>query len=197
MEKYVFWVMAFLSLGSAILMIRARNPIHSALLLVLNFFTLSVFYVLLDAHFLAAVQVIIYAGAIMVLFLFVIMLLGVDRDDVIEERIPLQFPLAVILGLAFAGIAVWTIHTTIGGTAFEGVETANQGGNVEAVGRVLFTKYMFPFEVASVLLIVAAIGAMVLGRRRDEEEQASRIGEATPEGDEPAAREPAGTRGQR
>ncbi|HJR19325.1 MAG TPA: NADH-quinone oxidoreductase subunit J [Actinomycetota bacterium] len=191
MEKYIFWVVAFLSLGSAILMIRARNPIHSALLLVMNFFTLAVFYVLLDAHFLAAVQVIVYAGAIMVLFLFVIMLLGVDREDVVEERIPLQYPLAIILGLVFAGIAVWTIHTTVGGTAFEGVEAANRGGNVEAVGRVLFTKYMFPFEVASVLLIVAAIGAMVLGRRRDEEERASMIGESTPEGREPSGRQPA------
>ncbi|MGH2783892.1 MAG: NADH-quinone oxidoreductase subunit J [Actinomycetota bacterium] len=190
MEKYIFWVVAFLSLGSAILMIRARNPIHSALLLVMNFFTLAVFYVLLDAHFLAAVQVIVYAGAIMVLFLFVIMLLGVDREDVVEERIPFQYPLAIILGLVFAGIAVWTIHTTVGGTAFEGVEAANRGGNVEAVGRVLFTKYMFPFEVASVLLIVAAIGAMVLGRRRDEEERASMIGDSTPDGREPS-REPA------
>jgi len=186
MEKYVFWVMAFLSLGSAILMIRARNPIHSALLLVLNFFTLSVFYVLLDAHFLAAVQVIVYAGAIMVLFLFVIMLLGVDRDDVVEERIPLQYPVAIVLGLAFAGIAVWTLHTTVGGSQFRGVEAANQGGNVEAVGRVLFTKYMFPFEVASVLLIVAAVAAMVLGRRREEEEAASLIGDSTPDGREPA-----------
>ena len=191
MEKYVFWVMAFLSLGSAILMIRARNPIHSALLLVLNFFTLAVFYVLQDAHFLAAVQVIVYAGAIMVLFLFVIMLLGVDREDVVEERIPLQYPLAIVLGLGFAGIAVWTLHSTVGGTAFRGVGEANRGGNVEAVGRVLFTKYMFPFEVASVLLIVAAIGAMVLGRRRDDEEQAARIGEATPEGREPLERRPA------
>ena len=193
MEEIIFWGTAFLSLGSALLMIRARNPIHSALLLVMNFFTLAVFYVLLDAHFLAAVQVIVYAGAIMVLFLFVIMLLGVDREDVVDDRMPLQFPLAVILGLAFAGIGVWTIHTTVGGTAFQGLEAANQPGNVEAVGRVLFTKYLFPFEVASVLLIVAAIGAMVLGRRRDDEERASKIGDMTPEGREPAVRERAGT----
>jgi NADH-quinone oxidoreductase subunit J len=86
---------------------------------------------------------------------------------------------------------VWTIHTTLGGATFDGLAAANRGGNVEAVGRVLFRKYMFPFEVASVLLIVAAIGAMVLGRRRDEEEQASRIGESTPEGREPPVREPA------
>jgi NADH-quinone oxidoreductase subunit J len=191
MEKWVFWPTAFLSLASAIFMIRARNPIHSALLLVGNFFTLSVFYVLLEADFLAAVQVIVYAGAIMVLFLFVIMLLGVDRDDVVEEKIPLQAPLAVGLGFVFAGIAVWTIHTTIGGTPFEGLEAANQGGNVENVGRTLFTRFMFPFEVASVLLIVAAIGAMVLGRRRDEEERASLIGDETPEGREPPVREQA------
>jgi NADH-quinone oxidoreductase subunit J len=177
--------MAFLALGSAILMIRARNAVHSALLLVGNFFTLAVMYVLLDAHFLAAVQIIVYAGAIMVLFLFVIMLLGVDRDESLVERIPFQYPLAIILGVGFAGTAVWAIRSTLGGTPFRGLEDANATGNVEALGRVLFTKYMFPFEVASVLLIVAAIGAMVLGRRRDEEEEASLIGESTPPGREP------------
>jgi NADH-quinone oxidoreductase subunit J len=186
-EQIAFWIAAPVSLGSAIAMLLSRNAVHSALLLVLNFFTLAVFYVLLDAHFLAAVQVIVYAGAIMVLFLFVIMLLGVDREESLDERIPFQRPLAVLLGAAFAGLGLFTMHSALGRRSFSGLAEANRPGNVQALGRVLFTKYMFPFEVASVLLIVAAIGAMVLGRRRDEEEAASRIGEATPAGREPGA----------
>src|SRR6185503_17767873 len=100
-EKILFWTMAPVALASAILMIRARNEVHAALLLVLNFFALAVFYVLLDAEFLAAVQVIVYAGAIMVLFLFVIMLLGVDRREPLEDPIRLQLPLALLLGAGF------------------------------------------------------------------------------------------------
>ena len=186
-EQIVFWVMAVTSLGSAIGMLLARNAVHSALLLVLNFFTLAVFYVLLDAHFLAAVQVIVYAGAIMVLFLFVIMLLGVDREDTLEERIRFQRPIAVLLGAALAGLLVFAVHNTLGGVQFRGLEDANAAGNTQAVGRTLFTKFLFPFEVASILLIVAAIGAMVLGRRREEEEAASKTGDHTPPGREPAA----------
>ena len=174
-EKVLFWILAPMALGSGIAMVLARNAVHSALLLVLNFFALSVFYVLLEAHFLAAVQVIVYAGAIMVLFLFVIMLLGVDRTEPLEESIKFQRPIALALGLGFVGLAVFTIHSTLGGRTFQGLDVATKQGNVQSVGRVLFTKYMFPFEVASVLLIVAAIGAMVLGRRREEEEAASKI----------------------
>ena len=181
MERYIFWPMAVVSLGSAIGMLMVRNAVHSALLLVLNFFTLAVFYVLLDAHFLAAVQVIVYAGAIMVLFLFVIMLLGVDREDSLEERIPLQRPLALALGALLASGGVFTIRSTLSDARFRSLEEVNRAGNVQELGRLLFTKYLFPFEVASVLLIVAAIGAMVLGRRRDEEEASSGIGDHQPE----------------
>src|SRR5438093_12754710 len=111
-EKILFWLMALVSLGSAILMVLVRNAVHAALLLVLNFFALAVFYVLLDAHFLAAVQVIIYAGAIMVLFLFVIMLLGVDRREPLEDSIRWQTPVAIVLAMGFVGVAIFTIHST-------------------------------------------------------------------------------------
>src|SRR2546422_1352102 len=124
-EEILFWVMAPIALGSGIAMLLARNAVHSALLLVLNFFTLSVFYVLLDAHFLAAVQVIVYAGAIMVLFLFVIMLLGVDREDTLEERIPLQRPLALTLGALLASGGVFTIRSTLSDARFRGLEEVN------------------------------------------------------------------------
>ena len=192
-ERIFFILMAPTAVLSAFFMIRARNAVHGALLLVLNFFALSVLYVLLDAHFLAAVQVIVYAGAIMVLFLFVIMLLGVDRNENIdEEPIPFLRPLAGVLAVGLLGVLSWVFYSAVRGSAFRGLADANAAGNVQGVGRVLFTKYMFPFEVASVLLIIAAIGAMVLGRRRGEEERASKIGDLTPAGRDPS--EPADER---
>ena len=175
MEKWIFVPIAAMSVLTAGFMLFARNAVHAALLLVANFFTLAVLYVILDAHFLAAVQVIVYAGAIMVLFLFVIMLLGVDREESLAETIPLQRPLAIALGIILAGGMSFVFWTTIRAQPFRGLAEANAPGNVQALGRVLFTKYMFPFEVASVLLIIAAIGAMILGRRRDEEETASEL----------------------
>ena len=175
MERWIFVPIAAIAILSGGFMLVARNAVHAALLLVTNFFALAVLYVLLDAHFLAAVQIIIYAGAIMVLFLFVIMLLGVDRMESLAEEIPLLRPLALVLGVGLAGTMAYVFWTTMRGRTFAGLREANRSGNVQALGRVLFTKYLFAFEVASVLLIIAAIGAMVLGRRRDEEEEASQV----------------------
>ncbi|MFL5767671.1 MAG: NADH-quinone oxidoreductase subunit J, partial [Actinomycetota bacterium] len=101
-QLVLFWVMAPISVGSAIAMLLQRSAIYAALLLVVNFFTLGVFYLMLDAPFLFAVQIIVYAGAIMVLFLFVIMLLGVDRKESLIERLPAQRPLAVLFGILVA-----------------------------------------------------------------------------------------------
>jgi len=162
----VFWPTAIVSLGSALFMLATPNAVHSALALVLNFFTLAIMYVLLQAHFLAAVQVIVYAGAIMVLFLFVIMLLGVDRQDNLTENIKFQRPLALLFGAGLAGITVFTVRAAFEKTPFTGLDEANASGNVQGLGRLLFSHYLFPFEVTSLLLIVAAIGAMVIGKRR-------------------------------
>jgi NADH-quinone oxidoreductase subunit J len=165
MDLVVFWITAPLSVAAAVLMLLQRNAVHSALLLIANQFTLAVFFVLLDAHFLAAVQVIVYAGAIMVLFLFVIMLLGVDRQEVLRERVRGQRPLALLLGVLLAAGMVLAIRLGVG--LLNGpVPPAPEGPNVRDVARVLFTDYVFPFEVTSVLLIVAAISAMVLARRK-------------------------------
>jgi NADH-quinone oxidoreductase subunit J len=112
------------------------------------------------------VQVIVYAGAIMVLFLFVIMLLGVDREEDLSERMRFQRPLAILFGLGLAGITIYTVRAAFETATFSGLKDANAPGNVQALGRALFTKYLFPFEVTSLLLIVAAIGAMVIGKRR-------------------------------
>ena len=165
MDLVVFWFAAPVSVGAAVLMLLQRNAVHSALFLILNQFTLAVFFVLLGAQFLAAVQVIVYAGAIMVLFLFVIMFLGVDRREALVETIRGQRPWAIGLGLLLVAEVVAAVRLGVGVAATP--EAAPAGlGSVQAVARSLFTRYVFPFEVTSILLIVAAIAAMVLARRK-------------------------------
>jgi NADH-quinone oxidoreductase subunit J len=133
-----------------------------------NFFCLAVFYLILDAPFLFAVQIIVYAGAIMVLFLFVIMLLGVDRGDDLRERLVAQRPLALVLAAGFVIEIVLAVRAGIGfaAKAPPGFDTVNQPGNTQALAKILFRNYFFPFEATSILLIVAAIAAMVLGQRK-------------------------------
>jgi NADH-quinone oxidoreductase subunit J len=164
MDLVVFWIMAPVSIGAAVLMLFQRNAVYAALFLILNQFTLAVFFVLLDAHFLAAVQVIVYAGAIMVLFLFVVMFLGVDRREALAETIPGQRWLAVGLGLLLAAGVVLAVGLGVGLARAPGPPPG--GDNIRAVARVLFTDYVFPFELTSILLILAAVAAMVLARRK-------------------------------
>ena len=187
-DQIVFWVFAPISIGSAIAMLFQRNAVHAALFLIVNLFTVAVFYLLLDAPFLFAVQVIVYAGAIMVLFLFVIMLLGVDREESLAERLRWQRPAAVLLGIGvfaelFFAIRAGVGFATRGAEAF--AETANSGGNAQALSRVLFRQYFFPFEATSVLLIVAAVATMVLAHRQrraiTRAEQAAAEAAAVPE----------------
>jgi NADH-quinone oxidoreductase subunit J len=165
----VFWVFAPISVGSAIAMLFQRNAVHAALFLIVNFFTIAVFFLVLDAPFLFAVQIIVYAGAIMVLFLFVIMLLGVDRHESLVERIRGQRTGAIVLGLGLVIELVVAIRAGIGFSARAGANfdrTVNDGNNTLALSRVLFRRYVFPFEATSVLLLVAAISVMVLASRR-------------------------------
>ncbi|HVL98262.1 MAG TPA: NADH-quinone oxidoreductase subunit J [Egibacteraceae bacterium] len=185
-EFWVFWILAPISLGSAIAMILMRNAVHSALLLVLNFFTLAAFYAVLEAQFLAVVQIVVYAGAIMVLFLFVLMLLGIARDDPIGGPLRGQKPAALLLGvLLVASLSVGVAGPWMGQGSVCGAEAdvtagaqgrpcagladvnAQEGGNIRQLGLLLFTDYVWPFEVTSVLLVIAALGAMVLGRRKE------------------------------
>jgi NADH-quinone oxidoreductase subunit J len=167
-DLIVFWVFAPIAIGSAMAMLLQRNPVHAALLLILNFFCLAVFYLVLGAELLFAVQIVVYAGAIMVLFLFVIMLLGVAENVPLVERIRGQRPLALLLG---TGIAIEIIVAVRAGIGFAarapgGFDAVNRGGNAKALGIVLFNSYFVPFEVTSVLLIVASVAAVVLGQRR-------------------------------
>ncbi len=167
-DQIVFWVFAPISIGSALAMLLQRNAVHAALFLIVNFFTIAVFYLVLDAPFLFAVQIIVYAGAIMVLFLFVIMLLGVDRDEVLAERIRWQRPAAILMGIGVFVELVVAIRAGVG-FATKGpeafAETVNRGGNTQALARSLFRHYFFPFEATSVLLIVAAVASMLLAHR--------------------------------
>ena len=165
-ELVVFVVLAPLAVVSALAMVLTRNAIYSALLLVVNFFCLAGFYVLLEAQFVAAVQVIVYAGAIMVLFLFVLMLLGTGNEVVVKERIRGQRPAAVLLGLGLLVAIVGALAAGVFDAEPTSLAAANEGGNVQAVGRLLFTRYTFAFETAGILLVVAAVGALVLGKRR-------------------------------
>jgi NADH-quinone oxidoreductase subunit J len=171
-DYIVFWVMAPISLISAAAMLFQRNAVHSALLLIVNFFTLAVFFLILGSPFLFVVQIIVYAGAIMVLFLFVIMLLGVDQYESLVERIRGMRPVALLLAAGLAAEVVLAIRLGVGvGTraAPNFDQIANKGGNVHALAKVLFNTYFFPFEVTSVLLIVAAVAAMVMTRQAAEE----------------------------
>jgi NADH-quinone oxidoreductase subunit J len=198
-EFWVFVVVGAVALGSAIAMVLMRNAVHSALMLVVNLFTVAALYAVLEAQFLAVIQLIVYAGAIMVLFLFVIMLLGVSRGEALTGRIRGQKPVAVLLGvLLFAGLAASTAAPFLGeesvcgapaevqaeaeGIACQGLAEVNVDGNVRAIGERLFTDFVWPFEVMSVLLVIAAIGAIVLGKRRENpEELVDPIPEAEPE----------------
>jgi NADH-quinone oxidoreductase subunit J len=192
LDNVVFWIFAPVSVASAIAMLTRRNAVHAALFLIVNFFCLAVMFLILDAPFLFAVQIIVYAGAIMVLFLFVIMLLGVDRNESPGDRLVGQRVIAVALGVGFALEIGLAIRASIGYAlhAPAGFDKVNAGGNVQALAKVLFTRYFFPFEVTSVLLIVAAIAAMVLAQRKaravTQAEAAGRTTAAEPHHEVPA-----------
>jgi NADH-quinone oxidoreductase subunit J len=169
-DAAVFTVAAAIILGGAIGVVVARNPVHSALMLVMTLFGVAVLFVAQEAHFLAAVQVIVYAGAIVVLFLFVIMLLGVDREDNIEaEDLRAQRPLAVVLGgLSLVLLFLLGRDQWVTGTPQATAAASGPGENIEKIGRSLFTDYLLPMEATSILLVIAVVGAVVLARRPQE-----------------------------
>jgi NADH-quinone oxidoreductase subunit J len=160
MNSILFFILSILTVGSALMVIFSRSPISSILYLVLAFFSLAAFYVLLGAQFLAAVQIIVYAGAIMVLFLFVVMLLNLKQ---IEEK---GKTILKAIGVVTAGILlILFILVTKNLT----IQTSPSGGLVptKSLGELLFTRYLIPFEIASVLLLVALVGAVVLVKKRN------------------------------
>jgi NADH-quinone oxidoreductase subunit J len=168
-DAAVFTLSAVIVLAGAFGVVLARNPVHSALMLVMTLFGIAVLFVAQDAHFLAAVQVIVYAGAIVVLFLFVIMLLGVDREESLEtEPLPGQRSWAIALGVI--ALAELLLLVRVQGSwatgALSGAGTVSgEGTNVEKLSSVIFTKYLLAFEVTSILLVIAVVGAVVHARR--------------------------------
>jgi NADH-quinone oxidoreductase subunit J len=165
-EFVIFFIMAAVALGAAIGMVLARNPVHAALFLVTVLVAIAVMFLLQDAQLLAAVQIIVYAGAIVVLFLFVIMLLGVDKHESLKDPLRTQRPAAIVLGVIglaevlFLAGHHWTTGVSSGPGLHEG-----PGGNVQHVARTLFTDFLWPFEVTAILLVVAVVGGVVLARR--------------------------------
>lgn len=172
MEFVLFLITAFITIGAAAAMVLSHNAVHSALWLVLNFFGVAVLYLLLNAPFLAMVQITVYAGAIMVLFLFVIMLLGSEKGQEEVNGLPWQTPVALVLGLVLVSIAGYAILGADSPAIATPPATDPQIGAAEAVANSLFSTYLLPFEITSVLLLVALIGAVVLTIKSREREGA-------------------------
>ena len=168
-DRVTFGIGATIVILGAVGVVISRNPVHAALMLVMTLFGVAVLFVEEGANFLAAVQVIVYAGAIVVLFLFVIMFLGVDREENLDkDPLPFQRPLALVLMvLALAGLLVLAIgsHWSLGPAHVAGGAQDQPGGDVAALGRSVFTTYLFPFEITAALLVIAVVGAVVLARR--------------------------------
>ena len=168
-DALTFAIAAAVVLTGAVGVVVARNPVHSALMLVMTLFGVAVLFVEQQANFLAAVQVIVYAGAIVVLFLFVIMFLGVDREESLEkEPLRAQRPLAIgLMVLGLAGLLILAIGArwSTGAPSVAGAARGQKGGDVAAIGRSVFTTYLFPFEITAALLVIAVVGAVVLARR--------------------------------
>ncbi len=170
MTVFLFFLFGGLTLAGALGVVLSRNPVHSALFLVMTLLSVAVLFLLQDAQLVAAVQVIVYAGAIVVLFLFVIMLLGVDRREALSEALRFQRPIALALGaillaeVLFLGGHQWaTGAVTVSGVPVNG--GGDFGTNIQRVARVLFTDFLWPFQLTAVLLVIAVVGSVAVARR--------------------------------
>ncbi|MCP3975834.1 MAG: NADH-quinone oxidoreductase subunit J [bacterium] len=163
-EVILFVIVALTAIAGAVTMVSVRNPVYSAMGLLLTMFSMAVFYVMNNAHFVAAVQVLIYAGAVMTLFLFVIMLIGVDQVIDTDENIPFQRPMAIGLGgalvflLVIAARAAWITGRS------SGVCSIDCNGTIENVSEELFGAWLLPFEATVLLLTIAAVGTIALAQ---------------------------------
>src|SRR3954468_13350591 len=176
-EFIIFFLVAVAALVAALGVVLGRNPVHAALMLVVVLISIAIMFLLQEAQLAAAVQIIVYAGAIVVLFLFVIMLLGVDREESLRDPIPYQRPAAVALGaillaeiFVLAGRTWATGATSVRGSVRQRVDGQDLG-NVQRVARILFTDFLWAFELTAVLLVIAVVGAVVLARRSGQRAQ--------------------------
>jgi NADH-quinone oxidoreductase subunit J len=163
-ESVAFWFLAVISVAAALGMILVRKAVHSAMLLAVVMLVLAIFYIINDAPFLGLVQIIVYTGAVLMLFLFVVMIVGVSSTDSLVETIRGQRFLAFVGGLAmviFLGVGIG--HAAL--TQTNGLAAVSKNGNVFGLAQLIFSRYVFPFEATSALLITAVLGAMVLAHR--------------------------------
>ncbi|OBI40227.1 NADH:ubiquinone oxidoreductase subunit J [Mycobacterium kyorinense] len=171
-EAVMFWVLGALALIGALGVVMAANAVYSAMFLALTMIILAIFYMTQDALFLGVVQVVVYTGAVMMLFLFVLMLIGVDSAESLVETLRGQRVAAVVAGLGFGIVLIAGIGSVATG-GFAGLTQANAGGNVEGLATLIFSRYLWAFELTSALLITAAVGAMVLAHRERFERRKS------------------------
>jgi NADH-quinone oxidoreductase subunit J len=163
-EAVLFWVLGTVIVGSAIGVVSATKAVYSAIFLAITMINLAVLYIAQDAVFLGVVQVVVYTGAVMMLFLFVLMLIGVDSSESLVETIRGQRISAIVVGIGFGILLIGAIgNASVSG--FTGLGQANAGGNVEGLAVLIFTRYVWAFELTSALLITATLGAMVLAHR--------------------------------
>ncbi len=189
MTEVLFFVFAALALGGSVGVVLARNAVHAALFLVMTLVAVAGFFLIEDAQLVAAVQVIVYAGAIVVLFLFVIMLLGVDRNENLEDPQRMQRPAAIVIGVVvLAEVLLLAGHKWATGAKTGhgvGIHGGNYGNNIQRVARVLFTDYLWPFQITAALLVVAVVGAVLLARRSGQRPEVDAQASQTTEGSTP------------
>ncbi|HUJ16946.1 MAG TPA: NADH-quinone oxidoreductase subunit J [Nitrospirota bacterium] len=164
-NKLIFLYFAAVIVVSAVLMISRRNPIHSVMFMLLLFFHIAGLFVLLNAEFLAAVQLIVYAGAILILYLFVVMLLNVDQEQQ-TVRANKFWPWVAAFGLLIAGEIVLLVSR--GSFPRTAEQTMRTGVGIKELGQVLYSRYLIPFEIASVILLVGLVGAVMLAKKTDK-----------------------------
>jgi len=162
-DAVVFWGFGGVAVILAFLVILLRNPIHSAVALIANLFCVAALFAQLDAHFLAAIQVLVYAGAILVLFMFVIMLLNLRPGELGEAQ---QTATKIAGGVLLTWLGFYLVSLFVRGTETAMPEVPAEYGTIETIGHMLFTRFLLPFEVASVLLLVAILGAVAIAKRR-------------------------------
>ncbi len=168
-ELILFVVLAAVAAISAVVMITRQNPILSALSLIVNFFALSGLYLLLNAQFIAVAQVIVYAGAIMVLFLFVIMLLNTGKEEqILSIKKGLKYFAILLAGVVFAQLAYIIFFKSGNALPVQDAVKSIESGEVQNIGRELYTNYLIPFEAAGFLLLAATMGAMILAKKKSE-----------------------------
>jgi NADH-quinone oxidoreductase subunit J len=163
-EAVLFWVLAVVAVLGAVGVVAAPKAVYSAMFLAMTMIVLAVFYIAQDALFLGVVQVVVYTGAVMMLFLFVLMLIGVDSSESLVETIRGQRVAAIVVGIGFGVLLIAGIGNVSAG-GFIGLAAANANGNVEGLAALIFVEYLWAFELTSALLITAALGAMVLAHR--------------------------------